>query len=137
MNDNTQQKMQRFLDGSPFAVVGASKNREKYGNKVLRVYRQNDLIVFPVNPKEDEIEGQISYPDLTSVPEKPHGISIVTPPSVTREVVQQAIAMGVQHIWMQPGAEDEESIADAEKNGLNLIANGPCILVKLGYTESA
>ena len=97
---------------------------------------QKNLRVYPVNPKADEIEGLKNYPDLASVPEKLHGISIITPPAVTREVVKQAIDMGVQHIWMQAGSEDEEAIAEAEQNGANVIAHGPCILVKLGYRES-
>ncbi|MFK7789564.1 MAG: CoA-binding protein, partial [Phycisphaeraceae bacterium] len=86
MNDthhsNAQQdegNVDAFLNGEPFAVIGASTNREKYGNKVLRVYQQNNKPVYPINPRAEEIEGLKAYPDLASLPELPHGISIITP----------------------------------------------------------
>lgn len=124
-----------FLGGGPFAVVGASTNREKYGNKVLRVYQQNGREVYPVNPRAEEIEGLAAYPDLASLPEVPHGVSIITPPAITEQVVEQAVGLGVKHLWMQPGAESPRAVAYARENGVNVVANGPCVLVVLGYHE--
>jgi predicted CoA-binding protein len=129
------QKIAAFLEHSPHAVVGASRDRDKYGNKVLRAYIQRQRSVYPVNPKVAEIEGLTAYPDLASLPEPVHGISIVTPPAVTEEVVQQAAAAGIRHLWIQPGGESPEAIQRAEQFGLNLIAGGPCLLVVLGYRE--
>lgn len=131
----TQGDIDAFLNGSPFAVVGASTNREKYGNKVLRVYQQNNKTVYPVNPRAGEIEGLQAYADLSSLPELPHGVSIITPPSVTEAVVREAVGLGIQHLWMQPGAEHEGAIFYARKNGVNVVANGPCALVVMGYSE--
>lgn len=131
----TQGNIDAFLNGSPFAVIGASTNRDKYGNKVLRVYQQNNKPVYPINPRAEEIEGLKAYPDLASLPEKPHGISIITPPAVTEQVVKQAVELGIEHIWMQPGAESEQAIDYAQKNDVNVIANGACALVVMGYTE--
>jgi predicted CoA-binding protein len=130
-----EQRIERFLAGAPHAVVGASTNREKYGNKVLRVYQQNNRPVYPVNPKADEVEGLKAYPDLASLPETPHGISIITPPKVTEAVVEEAAKLGIANVWMQPGAESEAAIARAEELGLNVIASGACALVVLGYHE--
>ena len=130
-----EQRIERFLDGAPHAVVGASTNRDKYGNKVLRVYQQNDRPVYPVNPKADQVEGLKAYPDLASLPETPHGISIITPPKVTEMVVEEAAKLGISNVWMQPGAESEAAIARAEELGLNLIASGACALVVLHFTE--
>lgn len=124
-----------FLNGAPFAVVGASTNRAKYGNKVLRVYQQNDRPVYPINPRADEIEGLQAYPDLASLPELPHGVSIITPPAITEQVVDEAIALGIKHLWMQPGAESAKAVRHARENGINVVANGPCVLVVLGYRE--
>ena len=124
-----------FLNGEPFAVVGASTNREKYGNKVLRVYQQNSKTVYPINPRATEIEGLKSYPDLASLPAVPHGISIITPPTITEQVVEQAVALGIKHIWMQPGAESAKAIAHARENDVNVVAKGACVLVVLGYHE--
>ncbi|MEO0475945.1 MAG: CoA-binding protein [Planctomycetota bacterium] len=124
-----------FLSGGPFAVVGASTNRAKYGNKVLRVYQQNDRPVYPINPRADEIEGLQAYPDLASLPELPHGVSIITPPAITEQVVEEAIALGIKHLWMQPGAESAKAVRNARENNINVVANGPCVLVVLGYRE--
>lgn len=142
MNDehhtNAQQDtgdIDAFLSGGPFAVVGASTNREKYGNKVLRVYQQNDKPVYPINPRAEEVEGLAAYPDLASLPEVPHGVSIITPPTITEQIVEQAVSMGIKHLWMQPGAESAKAVAYARENGVNVVTNGPCVLVVLGYRE--
>ena len=128
-------RIQLFLDGDVFAVAGASTNRAKYGNKVLRCYMQNDMKVHPINPRADEIEGLPCYADIASLPEPVHGLSIITPPAVTEDIVHDAIEAGIRHIWMQPGAESAEAVATCMKAGVNVIANGPCLLVVLGYQE--
>jgi len=130
-----QEQIQTFLAGRRFAVVGASQDREKYGNKVLRAYLQNHRSVVPVHPSASEIEGQRAVPDLASLPEPVDGVSIVTPPAVTEKVVQQAVALGIQHIWMQPGAESPRAIQLARESGANVLAGGPCVLVALRYHE--
>jgi len=133
---NDQASIDAFLAGKSFAVVGASRDRSKYGNKVLRVYLQNGRTVYPVNPNIDEVEGLPCYPDLASLPEPVHGVSIITPPKVTESVVEQAGQLGIGHLWMQPGAESETAIRRAEQLGINLIAGGPCALVVMGYREA-
>ena len=130
-----QGKINKFLEGRRFAVVGASANREKYGNKVLRVYQQNKLDVVPVNPSGSEIEGLTAYADLASVPGTIDGVSIITPPKVTDGVVAQALSLGIKNIWMQPGAESPAAIELAEQAGANVIAGGPCVLVSLRFHE--
>jgi uncharacterized protein len=132
---SSQEKIQSFLAGNRFAVVGASRDRDKYGNKVLRAYLQNGLDAVPVNPSGGEIEELVSYPDLAAIPEPVDGVSIITPPKVTEKVVEQAVALGIQHIWMQPGAESTRAIEIAERSGANVIAGGPCLLVALRYHE--
>lgn len=130
---NEQHAIKNFLAGQRFAVVGASQDRSKYGNKVLRVYQQNAMEAIPVNPKADEVEGAKAYPNLASIPGEIHGLSIITPPPVTERVVSEAIEKGIKHIWMQPGAESDAAILAAEAAGMNVIAGGPCILVSLRY----
>lgn len=127
--------IEQFLGGSSFAVVGASKNREKYGNKVLRSYLQNEMVAYPINPNTEQIENQTAYAGLGDLPEKVHGLSIITPPAVTEQVVEQAIELGIKNIWMQPGAESDKAIAQAEAAGVNVIAGGPCILVALRFRD--
>ncbi len=132
---SSQDQIKTFLTGKRFAVVGASQDRAKYGNKVLRVYLQNNIDAVPVNPKADEVEGLTAYPDLPSVPGGLDGVSIITPPRVTEQVVKQALALGIKNIWMQPGAESSAAIDLAEHAGANVIAGGPCILVALHYHD--
>jgi uncharacterized protein len=136
MSDTSlQDQIDRFFAGSPHAVVGASQDRAKYGNKVLRAYQQMNRPVYPINPHVDEIEGLTACADLASLPESVHGISIITPPHVTESIVEQAGRLGIEHVWMQPGAESQAAIARADEMGMNLIAGGPCLLVIAGYHE--
>ena len=127
--------IQKFLAGASFAVVGASSDRSKYGNKVLRCYMQHRRAVTPVHPNESVIEGLPCAAELAAVSPRPHGVSIITPPPVTEKIVAQAIALGIRHLWMQPGAESKAAIDAARAAGIDVIAGGPCLLVVLGYRE--
>ncbi len=124
-----------FLAGDLFAVAGASTDRDKYGNKVLRAYQQKGYDVVPLNPKADSVEGVKAVASLHDIGRPVHGLSIVTPPAVTEKVVADAIELGIQHIWMQPGAESESAIAAAQQAGINVIHSGPCILVVMGFHD--
>lgn len=124
-----------FLSQPAFAVAGASTNREKYGNKVVRVYQQNGKTVYPLNPKSETIEGEHAYPDIDSLPTTDLALSIVTPPSVTLQIVRAALARGIKYFWMQPGAENAEAVEEANRQGAVVIHDGPCVLVALGYHE--
>ena len=135
MGDTLDDAIEAFFAGNSFAVVGASGDREKYGNKVLRSYLQAGRRVYAVNPKPGKIEGLRTYPDLASLPERVHGVSIITPPAVTVGIVEQAARAGIRHLWMQPGAESDEAIRKAEELGLELIHSGPCVLVLQGFRD--
>lgn len=130
-----EDRIKAFLKGNVFAVIGASQNREKYGNKVLRCYLQHGLKAYPINPKETEIEGQPCFPSLDALPEQVHGVSIITPPHITETLMPQIAKTNTHHVWMQPGAESEKAIALGEELGLSVIGDGSCLLVVLGYRE--
>ena len=130
-----EQRIRDFMASGPYAVVGASSDRDKYGNKVLRAYQQHGQEVYPINPRADEIEGLKAYQDLASLPVKVRGVSIITPPKITEQVVKDAAAAGARFVWMQPGAESDEAIRIAEDLGLEVIAGGPCYLVLAHYHE--
>ncbi len=129
------ERIEAFLAGTPHAVVGASKDRSKYGNKVLRAYLQNGRRAHPINPTADTVEGLPAFADLGALPEPVHGISVITPPAVTERIVEQAVAAGIEHVWMQPGSESDTAVARAEAAGMNVIAGGPCLLVAIGFRE--
>jgi len=122
-----------FLTAGPYAVVGASTDRSKYGNRVLRAYEHKDWKVYPINPREAEIEGLKAYPDLKSLPETPRGVSIITPPAVTERIVAEAADAGARFVWMQPGSESPEAIRIARERGLEVIADGSCFLVETRF----
>jgi predicted CoA-binding protein len=130
-----EQKIGAFLDSGPFAVVGASVDRSKYGNKVLRCYQQHGKEVYPINARALEVEGLKAYPSLAALPVKVKAISVITPPAITEQVVLEAAAAGVKHIWMQPGAESVAAVRAAESLGMSVIAGGPCLLVVMGYHD--
>lgn len=120
-----------FFQGKCFAVAGASSDRSKYGNLVFRALVDSGRRVYPINPKGILIEGHQSFPKISDLPEVPDSLSIVTPPEVTRSVVADAIALGVQNIWMQPGANDPIASEAARAAGAQVIDDGSCILVLL------
>ena len=123
-----------FLAASTFGVAGASSNRSKYGNKVLRCYLQNGKTSIPIHPTESAVEGQQTYASVSEAPPI-ESLSIITSPAVTETIVDEAIAAGIKHLWMQPGAESETAIENAKAAGLTVIAGGPCLLVVLGFRE--
>lgn len=130
---SVDQDIAAFLAGSPFAVAGASQARHKYGNQVLRSYWQHGRKAYPVNPERHRIEGAVCYPTLADIPEPVHGVSFVTRPEVSAQIVDQALALGIRHFWFQPGAEDAGAIARARSAGAVVIGYGPCLLVVLRY----
>jgi len=129
--------IEAFLKSPPFAVVGASPKRTKFGNKLLRCYLQHGLPVYPVHPAQEEIEGLRCYPSIDKLPELVRAITIVIPPQATEKLVPLAAAAGVQHLWMQPGAESQQAIDEAKRLGLSVIAGGPCLLRVLGFDDEA
>ena len=130
-----QDQIQQFLASPAFGVVGASASRDKYGNKVLRCYQQNNRTVIPVNPVEKSIEGLPCVASVTDLPPEATSISMITPPAITAKLVPLAIEKGIKNIWMQPGAEHPEAVALCLEKGVNVIADGSCVLVVLGYHE--
>ena len=132
---NITKKIETFLSANAFGVAGASSNRAKYGNKVLRCYLQNNKTAIPINPRASSIEGVETAASVEDLPDGVDSLSIITPPAITYEVVEQAIEKSIRNVWMQPGAESPEAIKLAEENGLNVIADGSCVLVVMGYRD--
>jgi predicted CoA-binding protein len=123
------------MSEGPYAVVGTSSDRSKYGNMVLRAYQQRGEEVYPINPRAENIEGLKAYGSLGALPRKARGVSIITPPAITERVVEEAAQAGAEFVWMQPGAESPEAIRKAEALGLKVIASGACYLVVAHFHE--
>ena len=131
-----EERIEKFLASPAFGVVGASTDREKYGNKVLRVLLQHHRRAVPVNPKAAQVEGIAAVPSVADLPDDVKSISIITPPAVTEKAVEAALRKGIENVWMQPGAESPRAVEACRRAGVNVIADGTCILVVLGFHEA-
>lgn len=127
---DTQARIADWVERRAWAVVGASDNRAKFGNRIYRVLRERGYTVYPVNPTLATVEGDPAYPDVASLPEGVEVLDIVIPPPRVPPVLDQAKAAGIARIWLQPGAESPEVIAHAARLGLEVIASGPCAMVE-------
>jgi len=130
-----QEQIDRFLAAEAFGVAGASTNPAKYGNKVLRCYLQHDRRAIPINPNETVIEGVQCATGIADLPAEVKSLSMITPPKVTEQLVPLAIAHGIENIWMQPGAESSTAVELCRQHNINVIADGSCLLVVLGYHD--
>ena len=111
------------------AIVGASKDPEKYGHRVYKDLKSGGYKVYPVNPNADEILGDKCYPSLEALPEKPDVVDVVVPPKVTEEVVKNRKKLGITKVWMQPGSESETAIKFCKDNNIAVIFE-KCIMVE-------
>ena len=124
-------EMQAMLAANTFAVVGASRDPDKYGFLVYRSLKAAGKAAVPVNPRADEVDGDRCYPSLSDLPQRPEVAVMVVPPSVTEAAVAECARLGITQIWMQPGAESEAAISACHDSGIQIIAGGPCIMVLL------
>jgi predicted CoA-binding protein len=103
------------------AVLGASADRSKFGNKAVRAFQQQGYQVYPVNPKETEIEGLRAFQSLSQVPVRPQMVSVYLPPPVLLKILPEIAAKGCDELWLNPGTESDEVLSEAERLGLNVI----------------
>jgi len=117
------------------AIIGASNDRAKFGNKAVRAFRQQSYEVFPVNPKEEAIEGLRAFKRIAEVPVRPQMISVYLPPPVLLKVLPEIAERGCDELWLNPGTESDEVLAEAERLGLNVIQ--ACSIVGVGLSPEA
>jgi predicted CoA-binding protein len=130
-----------FASNTVFAVVGASNDPTKFGNKVFKCYLSHNKTAVPIS-KSTEIEGKTAYPNLTAfltaqtaagVTVDKVGVSIITPPTATASVISEGIGLGIKSFFLQPGTTNEAvaKIMDDEGNkSINFVEG--CVLVELG-----
>lgn len=121
--------IQRAVNERVWAIVGASNERSKFGNRIYRDMRAAGYTVYAVNPNETEVEGDTTYPTIADLPEKPAVIDVVVPSWVGHRIAQDTADAGVKLFWLQPGAESGELIEKAESLGLDVIHNA-CAMVE-------
>jgi predicted CoA-binding protein len=112
------------------AVIGASSDRNKFGNKALRAFRAEGYTVVPVNPNEAEVEGLKTYPSVMDVPQAIDMATVYVPPEIGITLLPDFERKKIAEIWVNPGAESDELLAEAKRLKLNVIA--ACSIVGIG-----
>jgi uncharacterized protein len=114
------------------AILGASTDRSKFGNKAVRAFLAQGYDVYPVNPKGGEVEGITAYKSLADIPPdiKLDRISVYLPPTIGFKTLPEIAARGCKELWLNPGSESDELVAAAEQKGLNVVQ--ACSIVAIG-----
>ncbi|HJP19679.1 MAG TPA: CoA-binding protein [Nitrospinota bacterium] len=112
------------------AVIGASQDREKFGNKAVRAYIKHSDTVYPVNPNSPEIEGIPAYKSVLDIPDDLDRITIYLPPERTITVLKEIAKKRAKEIFLNPGSENNAVVRKAEELGLNLYF--ACSIIDIG-----
>src|SRR5438445_793258 len=116
------------------AIVGASSDRKKFGNKAVRAFQRRGFQVFPVNPRATEVEGLAAFASISALPVRPDLVSVYLPPAVLLGVLPEIAAKGCEEVWLNPGSESPQVLAEAERLELNVIQ--ACSIVGIGLSPS-
>ena len=111
------------------AVIGASNDRRKFGNKAVRGYAAEGYRVIPINPHETEIEGLRSYPSILDVPDDVDAVSFYVTPTVSLTVLDDVATRGIREVWLNPGTATPDVVQRARALGIEPIV--ACSLVAL------
>jgi len=103
------------------ALIGISNNERKFGNTIFKELNSKDFKIFPVHREMETFDGIDCYKDIASLPAEVTGLIICTKPENTEGLVNQAIEKGIKHIWLQQGAQHDDTIWQARQNGINII----------------
>jgi uncharacterized protein len=117
------------------AVIGASADRSKYGNKAVRAFRDEGWDVFPINPGLSEVEGIPAYASLHDVPAAQlDWVSFYVPPRVGLQLIDEVAQKPVGEVWLNPGSESPELVTRAKRLGLKVIQ--ACSIMAIGRQPS-
>ncbi|MCD6254655.1 MAG: CoA-binding protein [Deltaproteobacteria bacterium] len=125
-----EELIEKFLDSkNVFAVIGVSRDPEKYGYKVYKDLKKAGYTVYPINPKTESIDGDKCYNSLRELPERPDVVDIVVPPKITERIIKECKELGIKRVWMQPGSESEEAISFCKENDIEVV-HSVCVMVE-------
>jgi predicted CoA-binding protein len=117
------------------AVIGASSNRQKFGNRAVRAFQQQGYTVIPINPHETSVEGLKAYASVLDVPGPVDMASFYVPPDVGEQVIEDVAKKGITEVWLNPGAESDALVARAR--ALNIQPIVACSVVAIGQNPYA
>jgi uncharacterized protein len=112
------------------AVIGASSNPRKFGNRAVRAFKRQGYTVFPINPNEPEVEGLKTFPSVLDVPGLIDIATFYVPPDVGEQVMVEVAKKGIAEVWLNPGSESDELVALARS--LNIRPIEACSIVAIG-----
>jgi|SRR5947209_8294261 len=112
------------------AVIGASSDRRKFGNRAVRAFQQQGYTVVPINPHETEVEGLKAYASVLDVPGLVDMASLYVPPEIGERVIEEIARKGIAEVWVNPGAESDALIARARALQIQPIV--ACSIVAIG-----
>jgi hypothetical protein len=112
------------------AIIGASSDRRKFGNKALRAFQRRGYTVVPVNPNEAEVEGLRTVPTVLEIPGHVDIATFYVPSEVGARVMEDVAKKQIPEVWLNPGADGEEALAKAEALGVRPIV--ACSIVGIG-----
>jgi predicted CoA-binding protein len=112
------------------AVIGASSNPRKFGNRAIRAFRRQGYTVIPINPNEAMVEGLKSYASVLDVPGTIDMATFYVPPEVGRQVMAEVARKGIPEVWLNPGSESPELVQLARS--LNVEPILACSILGIG-----
>ena len=112
------------------AVIGASSNRGKFGNKALRAYERQGYTVLAINPNEKEVEGHPTYASVLDVPGPIDMATVYVPPEIGVRVMAELAQKQIPEVWLNPGADGDAVVARARELGLKTIQ--ACSIMAIG-----
>ena len=112
------------------AIIGASANRSKFGNKALRAFEQQGFRVVAINPNEAEVEGHKTYASVLDFPEPIDMATVYVPGEIGVRVMDDLAKKGVPEVWLNPGADDDPVVARARELGLKTVV--ACSIIGIG-----
>ena len=116
------------------AIVGASNDRHKFGNKALRAFQAEGHTVIPINPHETQVEGVRAYASVLDVPGPIDMATVYVQPEIAMALLAEFERKQIPEIWINPGAEDDALMAEASRRGLNVIY--ACSIVGIGRSPA-
>ncbi len=124
----TSESINLFLEQPQIAVVGVSRNKNKFGNTAYKTLKKKGINVIPVNPHLTEFDGDKCFSSIETIPSNVKALFVNTPPEQTIKIVESALNKGIQHIWLQQGSTDDAVIKYLDGKDINYIADR-CIMM--------
>lgn len=131
----TRQAIDRFLAPRRLAVAGVSRDPKKFGNTVYKELKERGFEVFPINPNIDQVNGDKCYRSLADIPAEVKHLLVITQKPLTLGTVQEALAKGIDHLWIQQMSETPEVIDYLKDKPVTLITR-ECILMWIEPVKS-